>query len=100
MAPIAVAICWIVLIAAMNIFMMVFSILKQDIYLTHLQDGWPITLDATALGVITVLFAALVLTLSKKAGIKWLTIVARVHLFVYLGMSFLFGLVTLAYLLS
>ena len=78
-AAIAVAICWLVYIACMDIAMMLFTIIRPDIY-RHMMLNNSILF---AFMLIHSIFSAIIMFvlyyLSKKASIQWLKIIALIH---------------------
>lgn len=100
--PIAVSICWLAFIAFTYLVILVGAltciIRSLETYIAIMNAGWPGTLCGTICCFISVFFMAAIHVLSKKAGINWLFIVAKIHLFVYIGFTLLLGVVTLTYL--
>lgn len=100
--PIAISICWLAFYASCYIATIVGSLIciirSPETYRAVVSAGWPITLLGTIYLLISVCFMAVISLLSQKAGIKWMAIVSKIHLFVYIGMTLLHGIATLSYL--
>ena len=100
--PIAIAICWLTFIAISYVviiagaFICIFR--SPETYIAILNAGWPVTLLGAIYCLLSVFFMAAIHTLSKKACIKWMVIVSKIHLFADIGFTLLFGIVTLTYL--
>lgn len=100
--PISLSICWLAFIAISYIaiiagaFICIFR--SVETYIAILNTGWPVTLCGTICFLISVFFMVAIHILSKKAGIKWMVIVSKIHLFADIGFTLLFGIVTLTYL--
>ena len=100
--PIAVSICYLAFVVNSYIVQIVGALIciirSPETYKAIMNANWPITLSGAIYSLITVCFMAVIFPLSQKAGIKWLAIVSKIHLFVYIGLTLLFGIVTLTYL--
>ncbi len=96
--PIAAGIAWIGFVALSYLGIMVFSILELQMYARMAEEGWPITLLGAIFCGISALFMAVIFMLAKKANLKWMKIVAWIHMLVDIGIAVLFGIISLTYL--
>ena len=96
--PIAAGIAWIVFVALSYLASMVFTILQPQLYVRIVEEGWQILLLGAVFCAVSALFMALIFILAKRANLKWMKIVAQIHMLVDIGGAVFFGIISLTYL--
>ena len=92
--PIALGIAWLAFVNLTYVASMIFSIAAPQTYL-QIIDGWMLPLYGVIIYGISGLLMAAIMMLAKKAQIKWMHIVAKIHLFVDVGFTLIFGICVL-----
>lgn len=92
--PIALGIAWVAFITLSYAASTILSIVAPQTYL-QIIDSWMLHLYGVVVCGISGLLMAAIMVLAKKAQIKWMHIVAKIHLFVYIGFVLLFGILLL-----
>lgn len=92
--PIALAIVYFAFMALCYVASMIFTIAAPQMYLQFV-GSWMVPLCGAICCAISVVFMAAIMVLAKKAQIKWMHIVAKIHLFGDIGFVLLFGILVL-----